>query len=253
MSRMVHLKTKEEIEIMKEGGRILREAVSELIPSIKEGMTTNQVDEKAAELIRSKGGEISFDKVPGYSWATCLPVNEQIVHTPPSERVLKNGDVLTVDIGVYYQGLHTDYADTIIIGGKGTPEVEKFLEVGRKALDRAIAKARVGGYLGEISQSIEEDVYGNGYHILEELTGHGIGKDLHEPPYVPGFLDRPVEKTLKIEPGLVIAVEVIYSMGTEDIAHEKGNEWSIITADKSLSACFEKTIALFEKKPFILT
>lgn len=253
MSKHIHLKSKEEIETMMEGGRILRESVQELLPQIKAGMTTEQVDDIATKLIKSKGGEISFDKVPGYSWATCLPVNEQVVHTPPSNRVLQNTDVLTVDIGVYYGGLHTDYATTIVIGGTASPEVERFLEVGRASLDKAIEKAAVGAYLGEISQSIEEDIYGNGYHILEELTGHGIGKDLHEAPYVPGFLDRPVEKTYRIESGLVIAVEVIYSMGTEDIAHEKGNEWSIISADKSLTACFEKTIALFEKKRFILT
>lgn len=252
---MIHLKSWEEIKAMQEGGAILRKTVETLIPWIKAGITTEDVDNEAARLIKENGGDISFNKVPGYSWATCLCVNEQIVHTPPNKYKLKDGDVLTVDIGVFHKGMHTDYADTIVIGGEDKTDeaTRKFLKVGREALDRAIEHARVGGYIGEISHSIEQDIYGNGYHILSELTGHGVGKDLHEAPYVPGYLDRPIEKTYKIKSGLVIAVEVIYSVGTEDIAHEKGDDWSIVTSDGSLSACFEKTIALFDKKRFILT
>jgi methionyl aminopeptidase len=252
---MVHLKSEKEIESMRKGGVILMGAVKKLLPQIREGMTTNEVDAEATRLIKAGGGEVSFDKVPGYSWATCLPVNEQIVHTTPTERVLKNGDVLTVDIGVYYDGLHTDYATTVVVGGrdKASDETNRFLDVGEQALENAIAKARVGGYIGEISQSIEEDVYGAGYFILHELTGHGVGKELHEAPYVPGFLDRPVNRTYRIPSGLVIAVEVIYSMGTEEIRPEQGDDWSIVTSDGSLSACFERTIALVDKKTFILT
>lgn len=252
---MIHLKTWEEIEAMQEGGAILKKSVDALIPWIEEGMTTEEIDNEAARLIKENGGDISFNKVPGYTWATCLCINEQIVHTPPNKNKVKKGDILTVDIGVFHKGLHTDYADTIVIGGmdKASKEVQKFLKVGQEALDKAIEQAHVGGYIGEISHSIEQDIYGNGYFILSELTGHGVGKELHEAPYVPGYLDRPIEKTYKIQSGLVIAVEVIYSMGTEDIAHEKGDSWSIVTSDGSLSACFEKTIALFDKKRFILT
>ena len=113
---MVKLKTKEEIEIMKEGGRKLREVVKELLPQIKAGMTTKQIDNNAEELIIKMGGEPSFKKVKGYQWSTCLSVNEQIVHSPPAKRVLREGDILTVDIGIFYKGLHTDYADTIAVG-----------------------------------------------------------------------------------------------------------------------------------------
>jgi methionyl aminopeptidase len=161
--------------------------------------------------------------------------------------------MFTLDVGVYLEGFHTDYATTVIVGKNNNKENQKFLEIGEKALDRALKVAETCEYLGEISQSIEHDIYGSGYFILHELTGHGIGRDLHEAPYVPGILDRPVNKTTKVQDGLVIAVEVIYSMGTERITHEKGDSWSIVTADGSLSACFEKTIAFFNKKTFILT
>lgn len=250
---MVKLKTWEEIQIMMKSGEILRKSVDELLPQVHEGMTTSEVDELAERIIRNNGGLPSFKKVPGYTWTTCLPINEQIVHTTPTERKLKKGDLLTIDIGVYYQGFHTDYATSFVIGESSKPEISKFLEVGEKALDKAIEVAKKSAYIGEISQSIEQDIYGNGYFILHELTGHGIGKDLHEAPYVPGVLDRPIEKTYKIQSGLVIAVEVIYSMGTEEIKHEEGDDWSIVTSDGSISACFEKTIAFFGKKTFILT
>ncbi len=250
---MIHLKTDAEIEIMKQSGAILRKSVEELMPQVVEGMTTMELDQLAEKLIRKNGGEPSFNKVPGYSWTTCVPVNEQIVHTPPSDRVLKKGDVLTVDIGAYFKGFHSDYATTVVIGGVTDPKVKKFLEVGQKTLDLAIAAAKNGHYIGEISAVIEREVRGNGYYILKQLTGHGIGRELHEDPFVPGFLDRPIEQTYKMRPGLVIAVEIIYSMGSDKMKYESEDEWSIITADRSLAACFEKTIAITDKNTCILT
>lgn len=250
---MSNLKTQEEIEIMKEGGRRLRKVVSELMPAVTVGVTTGEIDKKAEYLILKYGGKPSFKKVPGYHWTTCLPVNEQIVHTPPSKRVLKNGDVVTVDIGMYYKGFHTDYADTVIVGEKRDKKTQHFLDVGKKALYKAIDQARVGNKLGHISRVIEKEIYGNGYKILKNLTGHGIGRDLHEDPYVFGFLDKPVEKTASIKSGLVIAIEVIYSMGAEDFKHESDDEWSVVTEDRSLSACFEHTVAVGDKKTMVLT
>ncbi len=250
---MIHLKTKHEIELMHEGGRKLRTVVNELVPKIKVGMTTNEVDQLAEKLILSQGAEPSFKRVPGYHWTTCLPVNEQVVHTPPSERILKEGDVLTVDIGVFYKGYHTDYATTIVLGDTRDPQKDQFLEKGKTALNKAIKIAKSGRYLGEISQAIQETIEGAGYKILKELTGHGIGHELHEDPYVPGYLDRPLTKTYKIVSGLVIAVEVIYSVSSEQIAYEKGNDWSITSGDRSLTACFEKTIALEDTNTIILT
>lgn len=250
---MIHLKTSQEIEWMREGGVILRDVVSELLPKIKPGMSTQEIDAQAEAMIRARGAEPSFQKVKGYRWTTCLPINEQTVHTPPSKRVIQKGDVLTVDIGVYHHGLHTDYATTFVVGEKGDQKTEEFLRVGRETLERAIPMISAGVRLGMISQFIEKEIKNAGYYILEELTGHGVGRELHEDPYVLNYLDRPVEKTYKVQPGLTIAVEIIYAMGTSQIQYEKGTEWSIITRDRSLSACFERSIAVTDKETTILT
>lgn len=250
---MIHLKSKEEIESMKKGGAILREVVDVLLPQIHAGMTTEEIDNEAERLIIEHGAEPSFKRVEGYKWTTCVPVNEQTVHTPPSnKKKLKQGDVLTVDIGVYLDGLHTDYATTFVIGGKTDPETEAFLKKGHDTLEKAIKKIKVGERLGTISAFIEEEMTGAGYYILKELTGHGVGRELHEDPYVLNYLDRPIEKTYKIPSGLTIAVEIIYAMGTERIAYEPNVPWSIITQDRSLSACFEHSIAVTDKETFIL-
>ncbi|MBP9691280.1 type I methionyl aminopeptidase [Candidatus Woesebacteria bacterium] len=247
------MKTNDEIESMKRGGAILRDVMKELVPEIKAGMTTNEIDRMAEDMILARGGESSFKRVEGYKWTTCLPVNEQTVHTPPSDRVLKDGDVLTVDIGVYLDGLHTDYADTFVIGGTTDEKTQKFLDTGREALEKAVRMVHCGMHLGEIGAFMQKQIMGNGYFILKELTGHGVGRELHEDPYVMNYVDRPVEKTYKIPSGLTIAVEIIYSMGTERIAYEPHVPWSIITKDKSLSACFERSIAITDKDTFILT
>jgi methionyl aminopeptidase len=250
---MIDYKTEEEIKIMSEGGKKLKQILERLIKFVKPGITTLAIENEAQRLIKEEKAEVSFDKVEGYQFATCLPVNEQIVHTPPSERVLKKGDLLTIDIGLYYQGFHTDCAKTMVVGEEEKGEIKRFLDTGREALKKAIEKIKVGGYLGEVSKAIETIIKKNGYFVIKKLTGHGIGKDLHEDPFVFGFLDRPVEKTLKIKPGLVLAVEVIYSMGTEEMVFEKDNDWSIVTKDGSLSACFEKTVAVTKNGVFILT
>jgi len=250
---MVNLKSDEEISIMAEGGKRLKAVVKDLLPLIKVGITTKEIDDRAEELIKKQGGESSFKTVPGYMFSTCTPINEQIVHTKPSSRVLKERDVLTLDIGMLYKGLHTDYAITKVVGGKSNdPKVNNFLKVGEDTLYLAIKKAKIGNRLGQISEVIEKQITGNGYFIIKELTGHGIGKKLHEDPYVFGFVDRPVNKSPLINKGLVIAIEIIYAMGTDVMIYEKDN-WSIITKDRSISACFEHTIAVTDQGPVILT
>ncbi len=250
---MIIYKTDEEIEIMRECGSKLKKAMKKLLPLVRVGVTTNSIDTKAEQLIREEGAVPSFSRVEGYKWTICPTINEQIVHTPPSERKLRNGDVLTIDIGAYYKGFHSDYSTTFVVGNKTTPAIDTFLKVGKETLDKAIQKAVLGNRLGHISQAIEEGVEGAGYYIMEQLTGHGIGRELHEDPYIPGFLSRPVEKTIQLRKGMVLAIEVIYSMGTNEIAYEKGDDWSIVTKDGSLSACFEHTIAITDKNTIVLT
>lgn len=252
---MVYLKTGEEIELMRQSGAILKKVVRELREEvIKPGVTTKRIDDEAQRRIKGYGGEGSFNTVPGYLWFTTLPVNEQIVHTPPSERTLKTGDILTLDIGVRYKGYHTDHANTFVIGDvQLDSKTTEFLKVGKKTLYSALALVKPGRYIGEISACIQQGIEGHGYHIIKELTGHGLGKSLHEDPVVPGFIHKPIEKTYRIQPGLTIAVEVIYAMGTNKMIHEKGDDWSIRTADGSLAGWYEHTVAVSDKNTFILT
>lgn len=249
---MIDFKSKGEVETMKEGGRRLKEVVKELIAKIKQGMTTKQIDNEAERLIRKIGGEPSFKRVKGYHWSTCLPINEQIVHTPPSARILQEGDILTIDIGMYYKGFHTDFADTIAIG-KVEKKITDFLQTGKQALWLAIGKVKRGNRLGEVSLTIQREIEKQGYSIVKELTGHGVGKELHEDPYIRGFLDSSLENTPIIKPGLVVAIEVIYAMGSGQMIQEKHDNWSIQTADGSLSACFEHTVAATDTNTLILT
>lgn len=250
---MIHYKTPAEIESMRRGGLILKKVVAEVEEEIQAGKSTLEIDSLAERLIRQSGAEPSFQKVKGYSWTICAPINEQAVHTPPSERILRDGDIFTMDIGVYYEGFHTDHAKTYFIGETAPPAIETFLRVGKETLDRALKLVVPGEYLGTISGYIQHEIESAGYFILKDLTGHGVGRELHEDPYVLNYLDKPVHKTQKIKEGMTLAIEIIYSMGSEDIAYEQANTWSIRTKDKSLSACFEHTIAVSEKNAFILT
>jgi methionyl aminopeptidase len=165
----ISIKTDEEIKIMKEGVLILRKVVDELIPKIDVGWRTEEIDAEAERLIRSYGAEPSFKTVKGYHWSTCLPVNEQAVHTPPSKRELKDGDIITLDIGVLYKEFHTDFAYSKLVGTSKDTNKEKFLKVGQETLDKALKKVAPGVYLGEIAEFIETEINKHRYFILKEL------------------------------------------------------------------------------------
>lgn len=254
---MIHLKSPQELEDMKVGGAMLAQVIQQTTEFVESGMTTNQIDEFATKLIKSLGGDVSFNKVPGYSWATCLCINEQVVHTPPSEQVVRAGDVLTIDVGVFYKGLHTDAATTIIVDGSTTlgvtPGVVHFLESGRTVLNAALKQVKPGNRIGHISKVIHDVAQTEGIYIIRDLTGHGVGHKLHEDPLVPGYIDRKLEKTPLITPGMVLAVEIIYATLPCHIVPEKGSDWSLMTNNRSLAACFEDTIAVYENTASILT
>ena len=252
LTKKIKLKTDREIEIMKEGGRRLRQVVKKILPLIKKGVTTEEIDFKTERLIKDFGGQPSFKTVKGYQWATCLSINNQVVHTPPSKRKLKKGDILTIDIGMMYQGYHTDWATTVIVDDDDF-QLKRFLEAGKKALYQAIDQFKIGNYIGNISATIEKEILKKGYFVIKELTGHGVGKKLHEEPFIPGFLDKEVFDTPKIKEGMVLAIEVIYSQNKTTISYENENHWSLVTEDGSLAACFEHTVALLKNGPLILT
>ncbi len=249
----IKYKSRKEIEKMIEGGKILSEVRDRLSSFARPGISTWEIEALANKLIEEKGAEASFKKVPGYNWATCVSINEEIVHTPPSpKRFIKEGDLLSIDVGVYYKGYHTDTSVSLIVGKKKDKRVERFLEVGRRALNRAIEAFKKGKKLKDVSMKIESVVEGEGYKVINELTGHGVGKELHEDPIVWGRVFGSREDEIEIKEGLVVAIEVIYSRSTHDIRYGKDG-WSLETADGSLSACFEKTVGVMEGKTIIIT
>jgi methionyl aminopeptidase len=252
---MIDIKNTQEIESMKEGGHMLSVALGKALAAVKEGITEAELDKIAEKSIREQGGEPGFMKVPGYKHTICTATNEVIVHGIPGKYALKKGDVICIDCGVYLDGLHTDMADTVIVGGKseGSKEVQKFLEVGEKAMWAGIEKAKAGNRVGHISQTIQEIVEGNGYSVVRTLVGHGVGKELHEEPEVPGFLIGKIERTPLLKEGMTIAVEVIYAMGEPDVMYANDDGWTIKMADDSLSAVFERTILITKDDPLVLT
>ncbi len=248
---MLSLKSDKEIKIMQEAGAMLHEVLEKAPEYILPGTPTSVINDKIEKHIVSLGGEPGFKRVKGYSWGTCICVNEQIVHTPPSDRKIEPGDVVTVDAGVFYNGLHTDSAITIQVEPK-TQKVTQFLDVGKSALKKALEQTKVGNRIGHISKVFQNTIEGAGYSIVRELTGHGVGKELHEDPYIPCFVHKKLEKTLELQEGMTLAIEVMYAMGERNIVTE-ADGWSIKMADNSVAATFEHTVALKKGETLILT
>lgn len=255
---MVHIKKKKEIEVMVEGGRILAEVLFEVLSNVKPGVSELKLDSLAEELIREKGGEPAFKKVNGYHHTICVSTNDVVVHGVPTDYKFREGDVVGIDCGVYYKGFNTDMAESIRIKNQElgiknqADEIDQFLETGREALDAAIQVARVGNRVGHISKTIQDRVEGAGYSVVRSLVGHGIGKELHEEPEVPGFLVEPVERTVKLEPRMTVAIEVIYNMGRPEVVYTNDG-WTMKTKDGSVSGLFERTVAITENGPVVLT
>lgn len=250
---MIHIKSAEEIKIMQHGGHILATVLGEVMDAIKPGVTELELDQLAERRIREMGGEPGFMKVEGYKHTTCMSTNDVVVHGIPTEYAFKPGDIVGVDCGVFYKGFHTDMSDSRIVAGNDNPEHKKFLEVGKVALDEAIAQAVIGNNIGHISKTIQDIVEKqNGYSIVRSLIGHGVGKELHEEPEVPGYLHGKIEKTPKLREGMTIAVEVIYNMGTPEVVLDK-DHWTIRTADGKIAGLYERTIAITKDGPLMLT
>jgi methionyl aminopeptidase len=217
---MIHIKSKQEIEIMKTGGHMLSQVLNEVMDSIKPGVTELELDQLAEKLIRKKGGEPGFKRVDGYHHTICMSTNDAVVHGIPSGYKFKAGDVVGVDCGVFYKGFHTDMAETRRVSTQNSKlktqndDVDIFLEVGKKALDAGIKQAVMGNRVGHISKAIQDIVEKkHGYSIVRSLIGHGVGRELHEEPEVPGYLNTKIDKTPLLKEGMTIAVEVIYNMG----------------------------------------
>ncbi len=244
------LKSKEDIAVMAEGGKRLARIKDELERAVGEGENAAEIEKLAQKLIKKEGAQASFAMVPGYRWATCVNVNDGLVHGIPARSlVFKDGDIVSVDVGIYYKGFHTDTSFSVLIGQ--SPELGQFLRIGRESLGKAIKKAKPGHKLVDISKAIEDNLEDNGYAPVTALVGHGIGRSLHEDPMVPCYTGYPGEDFLLRE-GTVLAIEVMYAMGSGDVKTDKDG-WTIRTKDGKMAALFEETVAIVSGGPIVLT
>lgn len=251
---MISIKTGKELELMAEAGRRLAQVMAELKKLPRIGLTTNEIDREAKRLIEESGCKPAFlGYTPGgagkpYPATICASINEGVVHGLPTDYALRDGDILKLDLGLIYQGLYSDMAITVGIGGISKND-QKLISVTREALMKGIAAAKSGNTLGDIGFAIETHVKTNSFSVVDALTGHGIGRELHEDPYV--FNYGKLGSGKKLWPGMVLAIEPMVSAGGAKVKQLKDD--SFITADKSNAAHFEHTIAITENGPKILT
>ncbi len=246
---MVTIKTPEEIKIIAEGGKILASVLKELEKMVKPGVTTLELDKATEALILSAGGKPAFKGYAGFPYSLCASVNENIVHGFPSGYVLKEGDIIKLDLGVLYKGFNTDMASTVAVG-KVPFEVKRLMDVTKKSLRLGIKKAKVGNTIGDIGNTIQRFVEDQGFGVVRDLCGHGIGKEVHEDPKIPNFGKRGTGE--KLVEGMVICIEPMVTIGDYNL-RKSDDGYGYATKDNSLSAHFEHTIAITEKGPKILT
>lgn len=243
------IKNKEEVKIMAEAGAKLGRVKAGLRKAIKEGTNASEIEDLAQELIKKEGAVASFAMVPGYHWATCININDGLVHgIPRKEVVFKKGDLVSIDVGLYYKGFHSDTSFSVAISP--SKEVARFLEVGKAALKKAIKEAKKDNKINDISKAMEKEIRASGYSPVEALTGHGIGRNLHEDPNIPCFYSSKAD--LKIVLGMTLAIEVMYTLGGPELVLEKDG-WTISTRDGKISALYEETVAVTEHGPLVLT
>lgn len=246
---MVYFKTEEEIELIRVSGDVLGRAHAEVAKRIEPGVTTLELDKIAEEYIRDNGGVPSFKGYSGFPGTLCVSPNEQVVHGMPNKDVLKEGDILSVDCGVFMNGFHSDSAYTYGIGEIDL-DTRKLLDITKECLYKGIEFAVVGKRIGDIGASIQDFVEKEGYSVVRELVGHGVGANLHEKPEVPNYGKRGRGPLLR--EGLVIAIEPMINLGNKKIVQENDG-WTIRTADNKPSAHFEHTVAIRKGKAEILT
>ena len=246
---MITLKSKREIELLKEAGHIVYLTHQYLRPHIKAGIKTKELDRLAEEFIRSKGATPSFKGYEGFPSTLCISINDEVVHGFPSDRVLQDGDIISIDIGACYKGYHGDSAWTYTVG-KVSDDAKYLLEHTEKALYEGIKQAKVGNRIGDISYAVEKYATEHNLGVVKELVGHGVGTSVHEAPDVPNYGTKGTGP--KIRDGMVIAIEPMLTLGSPDI-YVEDNDWTVVTVDSSLSAHFEHTIAITNEGVIILT
>lgn len=246
---MIVLKSREEIEVMREANRIVAQVMGRVRAMIEPGITTIELDSEAEKMIRRSGAEAAFKGYMGYRHALCTSINREVVHGIPGKVSLKNGDIISIDCGVLYKGFYGDHAWTFPVG-KIDSDSQKLLKVAEEALYKGIDKAVPGNRLYDISHAIETHVQKNGFSVVRDYVGHGIGRKLHEEPQVPNFGESGTG--IRLRPGLVLALEPMVNMGTWKVK-VMPDEWTVVTEDGKRSAHFEHSVAVTEEGPQILS
>jgi len=247
---MIILKSKREIEIMREGGTILYNILYDLLKEVKEGVESSYIDILAEKLIESYNVKPAFKGYRGYPYSVCVSINDEVIHGfPIKEKVFKEGDVVSIDIGIIYKGYYSDMAYTVPVGDVDDKK-RKLLETGEKILFQGISEAIIGNRIGNISNAIETNALKNGYSVVKDFIGHGIGRKLHEEPEVPNF--GPKDSGPILKDGMVIAIEPMICMGKGEV-YVTNDGWTVKTRDREISVHFEHTVAITENGPLILT
>jgi methionyl aminopeptidase len=248
---MIVYKSPEEVDRMRKAGRIVAGTIERVLAHVRPAVTTAHLDAVAEAYIHERGALPSFKGYRGFPASICTSLNNEIVHGIPSDaRVLKEGDIISLDFGAIWEGFHADSAVTVFVGQPPSSEAEKLVRVTEEALEAGIAQIRPGGRLSDVSHAVEQVVEGAGFAVVREYVGHGIGRNLHEDPQIPNY--GAPGRGPEMRPGLVIAVEPMVNMGdwpTRVLA----DEWTVVTEDGSLSAHFEHTIAVTEDGHEVLT
>jgi methionyl aminopeptidase len=246
----VTIKNEHEIELMRESCRLLGLVHRELQENIRPGMSTLDIDTMGEKLIRQLGCVPNFKNYCGYPASICVSVNDEVVHGIPSkDRIIEEGDIVSLDAGLIYKGYHSDAARTHAVG-KISPEAQKLIDVTRESFFAGVKMAKAGNHLYDISRAIAAYIKPHGYGIVRDLTGHGIGRNLHEDPDIPNY--HMWRRGIKLKPGMTLAIEPMVNLGTGDVAW-LDDEWTVVTYDGSLSAHYENTVLITEGEPEILT
>jgi methionyl aminopeptidase len=249
--RSGEVKTEAEIAVMRQASRIVATVLKEIAERVEPGMTTKDLDVYAEQRIREMGATPSFKGYHGFPASICASINNEVVHgIPNKKKVIRAGDVLKVDTGAYFEGFHGDSCITIAVGTV-TPEAARLIQVAEEALYRAIAQVRAGAYLLDLAGAVEDHVKASGFSVVEEYTGHGVGRNLHEDPSVFNFRTHELPN-VKLKAGMTLAIEPIVNAGSK-VTRTLSDRWTVVTMDKALSAQFEHTVLVTDEGYEILT
>ena len=246
---MIILKSERDLEAMRPACKVAGAVLNDVTAFIQPGLTTKQVDEFAASRIKHYGAKSAFFGYRKYPCQICISVNDQVVHGLAGSRVLQFGEIVSLDVGVIYNGFIGDTARTVAVGGC-SPEDQKLMDVTEKALCQGVAQAVPGRKVSDISRAIQSFVESNGYSVVREFVGHGVGRSMHEEPQIPNFVDG--KSSPRLRPGMTLAIEPMVNAGGPDVKI-LNDGWTVVTRDGSLSAHFEHTVLITESEPEVLT